>query len=64
MENKEHNERKWSSLKCFIGAHQYKVYKEISMLDVRNEECGQILISRCSHCGKIKQTKIIYKQTY
>lgn len=49
---------------CFLRQHRYEVYKEEPIFNIRNEEIGKCLISRCKHCGKIKQVKVITKTDY
>lgn len=49
---------KYNDLKCFFGLHQYEVYKEEPLQDVRNNVIGKVIINRCKVCGKIKQTTI------
>lgn len=46
------------SLMCKLGLHKYEVYKEEPLSDVRGNIVGNIIISRCSVCGKIHTDKI------
>ena len=39
--------------KCAIGMHKFEIYKEQPVMNVRNEEIGVAIVSRCSNCGKI-----------
>lgn len=48
-----------NNLKCFLGLHQYEVYKEEDLYNVYKVLVGKVIISRCKHCGKI-----IYKHIY
>ena len=47
-----------SSIKCLFRLHNYEVYKEIDLIDVRKDVIGTIIVSRCTRCGKIKTTEI------
>lgn len=47
-----------NSIKCLFRLHNYEVYKEIDLIDVRKDVIGTIIVSRCTCCGKIKTTEI------
>ena len=47
-----------NSIKCLFKLHNYEVYKEIDLIDVRKDVIGIIIVSRCTRCGKIKTTEI------
>lgn len=47
-----------NSIKCLFRLHNYEVYKEIDLIDVRKDVIGTIIVSRCTRCGKIKTTEI------
>ena len=41
-----------------FNLHKYEVIKEEKLLDARGNIVGIVIISRCTNCGKIKQTTI------
>lgn len=47
-----------NSIKCLFRLHNYEVYKEIELINVRKDVIGIIIVSRCTRCGKIKTTEI------
>ena len=47
-----------NSIKYLFRLHNYEVYKEIDLIDVRKDVIGTIIVSRCTRCGKIKTTEI------
>lgn len=49
---------KYSSVKCFFRLHQFEVYKELELINVRKDVIGTVIVSRCAHCGKIKSTEV------
>lgn len=49
---------KYSSIKCFFRLHQFEVYKELELTNVRKDVIGTVIVSRCTHCGKIKFTEV------
>lgn len=55
---------KYQDLKCFFGLHNFEVYKEIPLTDVRGNAMGKIIVSRCTNCGKIKQVRVITVNGY
>lgn len=52
------------SIKCKLGLHQYEVYAEEILTNVKEEVIGKIIISRCKHCGKLKQFRVITNNHY
>lgn len=52
------------AIMCLFRLHTYEVYKEESIVDVRNEEIGKFIIIRCKYCGRLKKYKYIYKSNY
>lgn len=44
--------------KCWFKLHKYEVYKELPILNNTGGQIGTIVVSRCSECGKIRQTRI------
>lgn len=51
-------------IKCLFGLHEYEVYKEVSDKDVDGNDRPRIIISRCKHCGHIKQDVISVNMMY
>lgn len=49
---------------CLIGLHQYEVYKEEKLTDVRGNLIGKVIINRCKHCGKIQENVIHLTTNY
>ena len=47
-----------NSIKCLFRLHNYEVYKEIELVNVRKDVIGMIIVSRYTRCGKIKTTEI------
>lgn len=47
-----------NSIKCLFRLHNYEVYKEIELVNVRKDVIGMIIVSHCTRCGKIKTTEI------
>lgn len=52
-----------NKLYCAFGLHQFEVYKEEKLSDVRGNIIGKVIINRCSNCGKIKSYKIYTTET-
>lgn len=42
------------NFRCFIGSHNYEIYKELEVTDKNNNSVGINIVSRCVNCGKIK----------
>ena len=51
-------------LTCAFGLHQFEVYKEDELSDVRGNIIGKIIINRCINCGRIKSYKIYTTETH
>lgn len=51
-------------LKCALNLHKFEVYKEETMADVRGNDVGKIIISRCTRCGKIRISRIRTVESY
>ena len=45
-------------LKCFFGLHKYEVLEEKEIKNSYGIVLGSTIVSRCSNCGKIKETSI------
>lgn len=43
---------------CFFRLHQFEVYKELELTNIRKDVIGTVIVSRCAHCGKIKSTEV------
>lgn len=41
-----------------FNLHKYEVIKEEQLIDTKGNVVGLVIVSRCSNCGKIKQTTI------
>lgn len=46
-------------IKCYFGMHRYKVESVKEVKNPYGAVVGEVIVSRCEVCGKIKQ-KIIY----
>lgn len=55
---------KIDSIKCKLGIHKYEVYKEEELTDIRKDVIGNVIISRCSVCGKIHVDKVRTVENY
>lgn len=49
---------KYNYIKCFFRLHQYEVYKEYDLTNIRGDVIGKVIVSRCAHCGKIKSIEV------
>lgn len=47
-----------NKIACAFRLHQFEVYKEEKLSDVRGNIIGKVIINRCIHCGRIKSYKI------
>jgi len=45
-------------LKCFFGLHKYEVLEEKEIKNSYGIVLGSTIVSRCSNCGKIKETSV------
>lgn len=52
------------TIKCALHLHEYEVYKEEPITNVKEEVIGKFIINRCKHCGKITQIKVITNNHY
>lgn len=48
----------------FLNLHKYEIMKEESMRDRKNNVIGKVIISRCTNCGKLRQTTIYTEEGY
>lgn len=48
----------------FLGLHKYEILKEENLNNKRGDIIGIVIISKCSNCGKIKQTTIYTEEGY
>ena len=39
--------------KCAFGLHKYEVYKEHEIKDYNGDTIMQVIVNRCSNCGKL-----------
>lgn len=46
-------------LKCLIGLHRYEIIETLEYLDIRGNNIGKVIISRCKNCGKLKHYKVL-----
>ena len=51
-------------LTCAFRLHQFEVYKEDKLSDVRGNIIGKVIINRCINCGRIKSYKIYTTETH
>ena len=50
--------------KCFIGLHKYEVIEKKDVKNPYSAIIGTIIISRCTNCGKIKETTVYTDNNY
>jgi len=43
---------------CWIGLHTREIHKELDLTNLKGDKVGLVIISRCTHCGSIKEKKI------
>lgn len=48
----------------FLNLHKYEIIKEEPMRDRKNNVIGKVIISRCTNCGKLRQTTIYTEEGY
>ena len=48
----------------FFGLHKYEITKEEHLVDAKGHTIGNIIITKCSICGKIKHNKIYLEHGY
>ena len=49
---------KFRSIKCLFNMHRYEVYRVLNKYNAKREIVGNVIVSRCKHCGKIKVVNI------
>ena len=49
---------KFRSIKCLFNMHRYEVYRVLNKYNAKREIVGNVIVSRCKHCGKIKVINI------
>lgn len=47
-----------------LNLHKYEITKEENKTDKKGNIIGKVIISRCTNCGKIKQTTIYTEEGY
>ena len=47
-----------------LNLHKYEIIKEEKKIDKKGNIIGKVIISRCTNCGKIKQTTIYTEEGY
>ena len=50
--------------KCAIGLHKYEVIEKKDVINPYSAIIGMIIISRCTNCGKIKETTVYTDNNY
>ena len=50
--------------KCSIGRHKYEVIEKKDVKNPYSAIIGTIIISRCTNCGKIKETTVYTDNNY
>lgn len=55
---------KQSILCKWFGLHKYEIFREEDLLDRKSNVIGQVVISRCIICGKIKTDNIYIEEGY
>ena len=48
----------------FLHLHKYEIMQEEPMRDRKSNVIGKVIISRCTNCGKLKQTVIYTEEGY
>ena len=48
----------------FFNLHKYEIMKEEPMRDRKSNVIGKVIISRCTNCGKLRQTVIYTEEGY
>lgn len=51
-------------LKCYLGLHHYEVLEKKDLKNPYDAVIGVAIISRCTNCGKIKETYIYTDNNY
>ena len=53
-----------NDFKCFVGLHKYEVFEKKDIKNPYGVVVGMTIISRCSNCGRIKETDIYLDNYY
>ena len=48
----------------FLNFNKHEIIKEEPMRDRKNNVIGKVIISRCTNCGKLRQTTIYTEEGY
>ena len=48
----------------FLNLHKYEIMQGEPMRDRKSNVIGNVIISRCSNCGKLRQTVIYTEEGY
>ena len=48
----------------FLNFHKYEIFREETLLNKHGDIIGTVIISKCSNCGKIKQTVVYTEEGY
>lgn len=48
----------------FLNLHKYEIIEEEKRTDSKGNVIGKVIISRCTNCGKLKQTIIYTEEGY
>ena len=48
----------------FLNLHKYEIMQEEKKTDRKSNVIGKVILSRCTNCGKIKQTVIYTEEGY
>lgn len=48
----------------FFKLHKYEIIQQEKKTDPKGNIIGKVIISRCTNCGKIKQTTIYTEEGY
>lgn len=48
----------------FLNLHKYEIMQEEQKTDRKGNVIGKVILSRCTNCGKIKQTIIYTEEGY
>ena len=48
----------------FLNLHKYEIMHVEPMRDIKSNVIGKVIISRCTNCGKLRQTVIYTEEGY
>lgn len=48
----------------FLNLHKYEIMQKEPMRDRKSNVIGKVIISRCTNCGKLRQTVIYTEEGY